>query len=100
MGINYSDMMRLTLDELNNLTEAFESKNRDEMNKLFYTIHQQALYNALANHGSKSFPREPKRIAESGSGDYNRNDKNGLDSLHDLARSLMPHIVDKRANHS
>lgn len=98
IGIEYADMMKMTLHEINVLGEGFIEKQRKKTNDMLYQIHQQALMNSLAIWGSKSFPREPRRVDKPSSGEYHKNEVNSLDSLHNLARMLTSHVPSK-ANH-
>lgn len=98
MGIEYNDMLKMTLREINVLGEGFLEKQRQKTNDMLYQIHQQALMTSMAVWGSKSFPREPRRVDKPTSGEYNKNEVNSLDSLHNIARMLTSHVATK-ANH-
>lgn len=95
MGIEYNDAMRMSLREINILGEGFVEKERQKTNDMLYQIHQQALMTSLAVWGSKSFPREPRRVDKSPSDSYRRDSNNSLDSLHDIARMLMGHVTSR-----
>lgn len=94
MGIKYNDMLKMTLHEINVLGEGFIEKQRQKTNDMLYQIHQQALMTSLAVWGSKSFPREPRRV-DSSSSEYKKTNANSLDSLHDIARMLNGHVASK-----
>lgn len=98
MGVEYNDMLKMTLHEINVMGEGYIEKQRQKTNNMLYQIHQQALMTSLAVWGSKSFPREPRRVDKPSSEEYNRNDKNSIESLHNIARMLTGHATAK-ANH-
>lgn len=97
MGLKYNDIMDMTLKEINTFGEGYIERERKEQNKLYFQIHQQALLNSVAILDHKSFPKEPKRVEDDNTrvGDYDRNSKNNMESLHSLAKMLVGHAKKK-----
>lgn len=102
MGIGFDSMMQLTVHDINVLCEGHTEKLRNEQNRMLYQIHQQALLNSLAVWGSKSFPKEPRRVdgPSSNAVSYNRDSKNSEQDLHRMASVLCSLARPSRGSHN
>lgn len=62
MGISYSDMLKLTLVEIETLGSAYTEQKVNDINTSLYVAYQQAALTAIATNNPKRFPSKAPKI--------------------------------------
>lgn len=62
LDIEYSDMLKLTLKELENIGKAYYEKEENELNKRLYIAHQEAVLIGIAQNNPKRFPSKAPTV--------------------------------------
>ena len=90
MDISYSEAMQMTLREIKRIAKGKNNARVAKINDSLYISHTQAILDALANHGSKQFPKEAPKVELKDNKEETKNDK--VNAMHDLAKQLCRNV--------
>lgn len=79
----------MTLREIKRMAKGKNKARIANINDSLYISHTQAILDALANHGSKEFPKEAPKVELKDKEETKEDKKN---AMHDLAKQLCRNV--------